>query len=47
MNGTGRILLRYSGTESLARVMLEGEEQAHIDQVAADVASVIRNAIGR
>jgi len=47
MNGTGRILLRYSGTESLARVMLEGEEQAHIDQVAADVASVIRDAIGR
>jgi phosphoglucosamine mutase len=46
MNGAGRILLRYSGTESLARVMLEGEDQAHIEGVAADVASMIRGAIG-
>jgi phosphoglucosamine mutase len=46
MNGTGRILLRYSGTESLARVMLEGEDQAHIEGVAADVAAMIRTAIG-
>jgi phosphoglucosamine mutase len=30
MNGAGRILLRYSGTESLLRVMIEGEEQARI-----------------
>jgi phosphoglucosamine mutase len=46
MNGAGRILLRYSGTESLARVMLEGEDQAHIEGVAADVAAMIRTAIG-
>ena len=32
MNGAGRILLRYSGTESLARVMIEGEEQARIER---------------
>jgi phosphoglucosamine mutase len=47
MKGAGRILLRYSGTESLARIMLEGEDQAHIEQVAEEVAAMIRSAIGR
>jgi phosphoglucosamine mutase len=46
VNGAGRILLRYSGTESLARVMLEGEEQGYIEQVAGEVAAMIRTAIG-
>ena len=46
VNGAGRILLRYSGTESLARIMLEGEEQDHIDRVAGEVAAMIRIAIG-
>jgi phosphoglucosamine mutase len=47
MNGAGRILLRYSGTESLARVMVEGEDQGHIEAVAAELAGLIRSAIGR
>lgn len=47
VNGAGRILLRYSGTESLARIMLEGEEQSHIERVADEVAEMIRSAIGR
>jgi len=47
VNGAGRILLRYSGTESLARIMIEGAEQAHIEGIAADIAGVIRAAIGR
>ncbi len=47
MNGVGRILLRYSGTESLARIMLEGEDQEHIERVAAEVADLIRTSIGR
>jgi phosphoglucosamine mutase len=46
MNGSGRILLRYSGTEALARVMVEGEEQARIEAVAHEVAAIIRRAIG-
>ena len=46
VNGAGRILLRYSGTESLARIMLEGEEQSHIERVAGEVAAMIRTAIG-
>ena len=43
VNGAGRILLRYSGTESLARIMLEGEEQDHIERVAGEVAAMIRS----
>ena len=46
MNGAGRVLLRYSGTESLLRVMIEGEEQARIEQMAEELAGIIRRAIG-
>ena len=38
----GRLLLRYSGTEPLARVMIEGENQSEIDRYASDLAAVIR-----
>ncbi len=46
MRGHGRILLRYSGTESLARVMVEGEDQQRIDGMARELAGIIRKAIG-
>jgi phosphoglucosamine mutase len=46
MNGAGRILLRYSGTESLLRVMIEGEEQAGIERMAEELAAIVRRAIG-
>ncbi len=46
MNGSGRILLRYSGTESLLRVMVEGEEEARIRWVAEELARIVREAIG-
>jgi len=47
MDGSGRILLRYSGTESLARVMIEGEKQGDIERVASELAGMIHTAIGR
>ncbi len=47
MAGAGRIVLRYSGTESLARIMIEGEEQVRIESVAAELAGMIEAAIGR
>jgi len=47
MNGSGRILLRYSGTELLARVMVEGEDRRHIEGIADEVAGIVRSAIGR
>ncbi len=46
MNGTGRILLRYSGTEPLARVMIEGEDQGRIETMARELAGIIESAIG-
>ena len=42
----GRLLLRYSGTEPLARVMIEGENQSEIDRYASDLAAVIREQLG-
>ena len=45
LNGTGRLLLRYSGTENLARVMIEGKDQTKIETLANGLADVIRNAL--
>jgi phosphoglucosamine mutase len=42
----GRLLLRYSGTEPLARVMIEGENQQHINEWAARIAQSIEREIG-
>ena len=42
----GRVLVRYSGTEPKCRVMVEGEEQALVDQIADEIASVITHHIG-
>ena len=42
----GRLLLRYSGTEKLARVMIEGENQSQIEEYAARIAGAIEGEIG-
>lgn len=42
---SGRLLLRYSGTEPLARVMIEGERQDLIEEYAARLASIIKTAL--
>jgi phosphoglucosamine mutase len=42
----GRLLLRYSGTERLARVMIEGEHQHQIEEYAAGIAQAIKDEIG-
>jgi len=41
----GRLLLRYSGTEPLARIMIEGESQTEIEGYAASLATVIRETL--
>ena len=42
----GRVVLRYSGTEPLARVMVEAEHQADVDRFAGSIAEALRSAIG-
>ena len=42
LEGRGRINLRASGTESLLRVMVEGQSNTEISELAESVASVIR-----
>lgn len=42
----GRIVLRYSGTEPVARVMVEAEHQADVDHFARSIADAVRGAIG-
>jgi len=42
----GRLVLRYSGTEPLARVMIEGPDQPAIEALAAELAGVIAAEIG-
>jgi phosphoglucosamine mutase len=46
MGPAGRILLRYSGTENLARVMVEGEDRSHIETVASELSGIIKKAVG-
>lgn len=40
-NGSGRLLIRPSGTEPLVRVMAEGDDPAHVEAVVDDLAAVI------
>ncbi|MDH7499375.1 MAG: phosphoglucosamine mutase [candidate division NC10 bacterium] len=42
----GRIVLRYSGTEPLARIMVEGSDEEMISQFARRVAEIIRQHLG-
>jgi len=43
--GSGRLLLRYSGTENLARVMIEGKDQEQIEALANGLAETIKAAL--
>lgn len=46
MQGRGRVVLRYSGTEPLARVMVEGERAAAVEHHAAEIAAAIERTLG-
>jgi phosphoglucosamine mutase len=44
--GAGRIFVRFSGTEPLARVMVEAENESHVELVATRIAQAIQREIG-
>ena len=46
LGNRGRLLLRYSGTEPLARVMVEGENEQQVHFLADELAAVVKSEIG-
>ena len=46
LDGNGRVLVRYSGTEALARVMVEAESEEKMTRIAAGIAGCIQLALG-
>ena len=46
LHGQGRVLIRYSGTEPLLRVMIEGQRQDEIQTWAQEIVDVVRHELG-
>jgi len=46
LDGNGRVVVRYSGTEALARVMVEAESEEKMRILTHSIASAIKNALG-
>ena len=45
LQGRGRVLVRYSGTEPLLRIMIEGEDQATVQAWAEEIADAVRTSM--
>jgi len=46
LDGNGRVVVRYSGTEALARVMVEAESESKMQTITAAIADEIQKALG-
>lgn len=46
LGSRGRVLLRYSGTEALCRVMVEGENEDVVAKIAQELAELVRHELG-
>ncbi len=46
LDGNGRVVVRFSGTEALARVMVEAESEARMQSLTAAIAAEIQKALG-
>jgi phosphoglucosamine mutase len=46
LSGEGRLLVRYSGTEPLLRIMIEGRDQEAIQNWASEIAAVVEEHLG-
>ena len=47
LDGRGRVLIRYSGTEPVARIMVEGDDEERVQGYAEDLAGELQRALGR
>lgn len=45
--GQGRLLIRKSGTESVIRVMAEGEDEVLINRIVDDIVAAVRETVGQ
>ena len=46
LDGNGRVVVRYSGTEALARVMVEAESEQKMQALTTGIAGEIQKALG-
>ncbi|MFZ0703005.1 MAG: hypothetical protein WAM80_14285, partial [Candidatus Acidiferrales bacterium] len=46
LGDSGRVVVRYSGTEPLARVMVEAERQVDVDDCSASIAGALESSVG-
>jgi phosphoglucosamine mutase len=46
LDGNGRVVVRYSGTEALARVMIEAESKDQMERIADGIVAAIRSTLG-
>jgi phosphoglucosamine mutase len=47
LDGSGRVVIRYSGTELKARVMVEGEDEARVKELAHDLSDKLRHTLAQ
>ena len=47
LSGNGRVLLRYSGTEAILRVMVEGEDEVRIRRCAGELRDLVTSRLGK
>ena len=46
LSDQGRLVVRYSGTEDLARIMVEGKDEVLIEDIANHIADIFKKEIG-